>query len=77
MEFERIYFCVLTAAVHGTDMEGMIAHSILDIIEELRYLLVRFLGHAIENLFDEMLLVSSTGLDDQFAGRSALCESIY
>lgn len=57
-------------------MEGMIAHSILDIIEELRYLLVRFFGHAIENLFDEMLLVSPTGLDDQFARRSALTDSL-
>jgi hypothetical protein len=48
-------------------VKRIVAQCILDVIEELGDLLVGFLGHAIQDLLDEMWLITPTRLDDQFA----------
>lgn len=61
-----------TTAVHGTDVKSVVTQCIHHAVEEFRNLLVGFPLHAFENLFDQMRLVPSAGLDDQFAGRGTL-----
>lgn len=52
----------------------MVPQCIYHAVEECRDLLVGFTLHAFENLLDQMRLVSSAGLNDQFAGRGTLID---
>ena len=61
-----------TTSIHGTDVKSVVPQCIHHAVEEFRNLLVRFTLHAFEDLFDQMRLVPSAGLHDQFAGRGTL-----
>ena len=63
-----------TTPIHSTDMKTMVPQRICHTIEERSNLLVGLLPHVFENLFDQMRLIPTTGLNDQLTWRGTLTD---
>lgn len=55
-------------------MKTMVPQRICHTIEERSNLLVGLLPHVFENLFDQMRLIPTTGLNDQLTWRGTLTD---
>jgi hypothetical protein len=53
-------------------MQRVIPQSVLDTVEKLGDFFVGLLGHAVQHLLDQVLLVSTACFNDQLTGGCAL-----
>lgn len=63
---------LLTASVHGADVNGVVAQGVLDVVEELGDFFVALVLHTIEDLVNQVRLVAAASLDHELTRRSSL-----